>query len=361
VLLTHAGFLSGATGRSVLPGFLARMDIGVAVFFVLSGFLLYTPHARANTGVGSRQRLGVFGARRAARLVPAWLCVLAATPLLVAESRDAPVSAWVANLAQLQSVNYAWIIPGLAQLWSLSTEVMFYIALPFVGLFVGRVSAGRRPWVEPATLAALGLGAWAFRAATHADLLPAGYTWHQTLPATFDWFVWGMLLAVVAARETWISAVRRVLAGSANALLVVAASIFWVLTTRIAGPYDLAVPSASEDLVKHIGYGLVALLVVAPSVLGTHTVASRLLRTEPMQYLGRISYAVFLWHMPVMFAVRALLGLEVFSGFWLTLVATAVVTLPIAMASWHFIEQPVQRRVRSYTSAPRSPVDAARR
>ncbi|MGL5851906.1 MAG: acyltransferase family protein, partial [Phycicoccus sp.] len=46
VLLTHAGFLSGATGRQVLPGFLARMDIGVAIFFVLSGFLLYLPHAR---------------------------------------------------------------------------------------------------------------------------------------------------------------------------------------------------------------------------------------------------------------------------------------------------------------------------
>ena len=43
VLLTHAGFLSGATSRSILPGFLARMDIGVAVFFVLSGLLSSDP------------------------------------------------------------------------------------------------------------------------------------------------------------------------------------------------------------------------------------------------------------------------------------------------------------------------------
>ena len=76
VLLTHAGFLSGAVGRDILPGFLARMDIGVPIFFVLSGFLLYRPHARAVLGNLPAPALRTYAVRRAARLVPAWLLVL---------------------------------------------------------------------------------------------------------------------------------------------------------------------------------------------------------------------------------------------------------------------------------------------
>ena len=51
VTMTHAGFLSGQIGRDVLPGPVARLDIGVAIFFVLSGFLLYRPHARHHAGL----------------------------------------------------------------------------------------------------------------------------------------------------------------------------------------------------------------------------------------------------------------------------------------------------------------------
>jgi peptidoglycan/LPS O-acetylase OafA/YrhL len=352
VLLTHAGFLSGATGRDVLPGFLARMDIGVAVFFVLSGFLLYSPHARANAGVGRRQPLRTFATRRGARLVPAWLLALAATPLLVPEAREVHPTVWLANLAQLQSLRFDWVVPGLAQLWSLSTEVMFYLALPFLGILVARLVRGRPAWVEPLLLLALGSGALAFRVAAYSGVLPDGYTWHQTLPATLDWFVWGMLLAVVRARSAWADSARMVVGGAGDALLVIAVSIFWVLTTRLAGPYDLAVPSASEDLLKHLGYGLVALLLITPSVLGAATVLSGLLRSPLITYLGRISYAVFLWHMPVMFAVRRALGYDLFAGhFWATVIGTLVVTVPIAALSWHLVERPIQERVRAQTSS----------
>ena len=56
VLLTHVGFLSGATGRHILPGFLARGH-RVAIFFVLSGFLLYRPWARRSLGEWATDRL----------------------------------------------------------------------------------------------------------------------------------------------------------------------------------------------------------------------------------------------------------------------------------------------------------------
>lgn len=349
VVLTHAGFMSGAIGRDILPGFLARMDIGVAVFFVLSGFLLYRPHARANAGLGPRPEVRTFFARRAARLLPAWLVVLAATPLLVPSARAADPVTWVANLLQLQSLRQSWLLPGLAQLWSLSAEVMFYLALPALAAAILLCCRGRGPRAEVAALLAIAVGAQVFRwVAEHA--LPAGYTWLQTLPATLDWFAAGMLLAVLtSAPGRWTSvttAVRR----SPTALWVIAGALLWVLTTRLAGPYDLSPPTVGEQTFKHLGYGVVALLVVAPSAIGAVTPLTPVLASRAMGYLGKISYGVFLWHLPLMFAVRNVLGYPLFSGhFWTTLILTLVPTIALSAASWHVLESPVQVWVRDGT------------
>ncbi|KQU68538.1 acyltransferase [Phycicoccus sp. Root101] len=349
VLLTHAGFMSGAIGRDVLPGLLARMDIGVAVFFVLSGFLLYRPHARANAGLGRTPEIRTFFARRAARLVPAWLVVLAVTPLLVPAARAASPGHWVANLLQLQSLKQSWLLPGLAQLWSLSAEVMFYLALPGLAAVVVWVCRGRGPRAEVAAIAALALAAQVFRwGAEH--VLPTGYTWLQTLPATLDWFAAGMLLAVLtSAPGRWTpltTAVRR----SPTSLWVIAAAVLWVLTTRLAGPYDLRPPTTGEQTFKHLGYGIVAFLVVAPSAVGATTPLSPVLASRLMGYLGKISYGVFLWHLPVMFAVRNVLGYPLFNGhFWTTLVLTLLPTIALSAVSWHVLESPVQAWVRDRT------------
>lgn len=351
VVLTHAGFMSGAIGGSVLPGFLARMDIGVAVFFVLSGFLLYRPHALANAGLGRRPDGRSYAARRAARLVPAWLCVVAVTPLLVPAARSSSWQSWAANLAQLQSLRQEWLLPGLAQLWSLSTEVMFYLALPLLAAAVGAIAASRAPRAELWALAGLALLAQAFRAAAQLSVLPQGWTWLQTLPAMLDWFAAGMALACLTAVPGRFQAAVETIRSSSMAIWTLAACLLWVLTTRLAGPYDLSAPSGAEQAFKHLGYGLFAVLVVAPSACGARSPLSQVLAGRVMGYLGKISYAVFLWHLPLMFALRDVLGYPLFAGhFWVTLLGTSIITIPVAAMSWHFLEHPVQRLVRARTS-----------
>ena len=353
VLLTHAGFLSGATGRLVLPGFLARMDIGVAIFFVLSGFLLYRPHARHVVSGAAPTDTRSYAIRRVARLAPAWLAVLLGTIVLVPASRSADTSVWVANLLQLQSLRLEWDLPGLAQLWSLSTEVMFYVSLPVVALLIARVAAPRGPKAHLTALLSLALATWVFRALDGLGALPEGFSWVRTLPAVGDWFVVGMVLAVVLADEALHRPVAAVVRAAPWHLYAIAACIFWVVTTRAAGPYDLTPPTPSEASVKHLGYTLVAGLVVAPSVLGARTVVSRFLSSPVLTYVGTISYGVFLWHLPIMFWVRDMLGLEIFDyGFGVTVVLTLAASLLVAALSWHFLEAPIQAWARRRTTSP---------
>lgn len=352
VMLTHIGFLSGATGRDVLPGFLARLDIGVAVFFVLSGFLLFRPHVHAILDGARHPVLRYYVARRMARLMPALFACLLGTLVLVPESRDASAQAWLANILQLQAWRSEWDLPGLAQLWSLSTEIAFYAVLPLIGLVAARVGTPSRPgrlllWIL--LLAMIGLG---MRAFYHVGWLPGEWFWPRTLPLMLDWFSWGMMLAVIAGLRGRISSLREALHRSGTASLVVAASLFWFLTTWAAGPYDLQTPAAWQDWVKHVGYGIVACLVVLPSALGSVTVLTKVLRSRIVTYLGRISYGFFLWHLPVIFWVRTTLGLEWFAGgFWLTVAATSLVTIVLASASWYLLERPIMDWVRRRTHA----------
>src|SRR4051812_26100870 len=74
VVGVHVGFNTGAVYQGVWGGVLARLDVGVAIFFVLSGFLLFRPFALARATGARRPGTGRYLWRRALRILPAyWL------------------------------------------------------------------------------------------------------------------------------------------------------------------------------------------------------------------------------------------------------------------------------------------------
>src|SRR3954453_13942377 len=82
VLVTHTAFLSGFNGHGLLGGITARLDVGVALFFVISGFLLYRPFVAARMGGRGGPRAGLYFRRRALRILPAYWLALTVLGLL---------------------------------------------------------------------------------------------------------------------------------------------------------------------------------------------------------------------------------------------------------------------------------------
>src|SRR3954454_17331943 len=80
IVVFHVGFFSGFSGENALGIGVSRLDVGVAVFFVVTGFPLYRPWVASQLGVGPRPRLGSYAVGRVLRLYPAYWVALAIRP-----------------------------------------------------------------------------------------------------------------------------------------------------------------------------------------------------------------------------------------------------------------------------------------
>ncbi|MEI7717753.1 MAG: acyltransferase, partial [Mycobacterium sp.] len=156
VVVTHVAFQTGhsvgASGR-----LFTRFDLAVAVFFALSGFLLWRGHAAAARGIAARPRIGHYLRSRVVRIMPAYLVAVVVILLLLPDADHAGVTVWLANLTLTQIYVPLTLTAGLTQMWSLSVEFSFYLALPILALLARRLPvAARVPAI--AALAALSWG-----------------------------------------------------------------------------------------------------------------------------------------------------------------------------------------------------------
>ena len=353
VVATHVAFETGRSVRGPLSGTLARFDMGVALFFVLSGFLLFRPYALAASSDRNRwPSTRSYLIRRGLRILPAyWLAVAACLILIPSNAGARGPSVWLRHLTLTQIYSRGEQRYGLTQTWSLCTEVAFYLLLPLLARVVlGRRggAAGSRPWLALLFLCSISM-AWQllFTQTSLIEQSVAG----QWLPGYLDWFAGGMALALVQVRLShgrpfpWMTQLAE-LARSWGACWIAALAVFALATSPVAGPRSLEASATSwEAITKNLLYATVGVLLVLPLVLGDQGGgAAKALGSRAMRLLGEISYGIFLWHLLVLETLVRMTGRRLFQGSWVVLFVEAwTLSVVAATLSYVFVERPALR------------------
>jgi peptidoglycan/LPS O-acetylase OafA/YrhL len=366
VLLTHTSFLSGSNEGTWFGAYTARLDLGVTIFFLISGFLLYRPFVHSRLNGAPTTPLARFLERRFLRIFPAYW--LALTLLAIAPGLpDVHTGRWWVYYGLFQAYDPAWYDKGIGTAWSLSTEVAFYLLLPLYALAVARL-VRRRVGVELVLLALLGGASVVARAlVSDADrdaVFGQASTFPITIGGSFMWFALGMGLAVVSA---WLQGragdgeppprAVRFIAERPWVPWLVALGLFLLVTKGIGLSGGRFVQlSLGQAVGQHLLYGAIALCMLLPAVFGDRAGGwpRRVLANRWLALLGLISYGVFLWHLTI--AVK--LSGEGLAGFLPLTLATAAVAIPVAAVSYVVVERPLLRL--KYRRVRKEPSRAAR-
>lgn len=352
VLVSHVGYESGRSLSGIFGGLLSRAEIGVTIFFVLSGFLLYRPFALNHLTGREAPRIGRYFWRRSIRILPAyWVALLVVSLTLHRHDITPRIAVVDALLVQIYQPGY--LLDQLAQTWTLATEASWYVLLPILALALRRRrgrSDARQLVFELSVVAAMIVCSIAYAATARGTDLLDPFVSGFWLPHYLGWFGIGMAFAVL---QVWLDRHPKspwaALHDAGNALgtcWAIAAVLYLIAGNAVAGPRILAASSVWEGLVREGLYTGVAMFFVLPCIFGDQTRGpARAFLAGPIGvYLGNISYAVYLWHFPLKHWTFQITDTRTFTGhFWLNLVVLLAATLIVASASWYLLERPVLR------------------
>lgn len=358
VLVTHVGLWVGFTPRAATGHYLARLDVGIAIFFVLSGFLLYRPFVARRLDGRPRPDTRSYLRNRFLRIFPAyWLALTVLAVVLDTRGRDDIQGLWdfVVYYGLLQSYSAHTALGGLQQAWTLTNEIAFYLLLPVwaagAAWLARRLAPSRAFAAELGVLALAAMGALAFRYWVHTvdasdvtqGVIDPRVHW---LPANFHLFVPGMALAVALEwsrrRESPFGVLewprRHPLACWAGA-----AVCFWLVSTQLGLGFEVGASAPRTSMAKELLYAAVGFLLVLPVAVAGATLprSLRWLGSRPMVVLGTLSYGIYLWHEGVLDIYRDILDLPMFTGSLLPALAWTLAGSVVAAAiSYVVVERP---------------------
>ncbi len=321
------------------PGRLPGGFVGVDVFFVISGYLI-TAHLIREVERSGRIRLGAFWARRARRLLPASLLVLAVAAVGVMTL--VPMGQWPVALGQIAaSALYVlnWVLLAqstdyftsanspspVTHYWSLSVEEQFYIVWPMLILVAWFAARRLRRSARASVLALLVVVAVAsFVYSVLLTVTAPSDAYFSTLSRAWEFGLGGILAIVLGSRSfrgRWADW------GSWIGWSALAASVL-LITDADPFPGALAlVPTIATVLI--IGAG------TASGSANLNTASG----FAPIQFLGGVSYSLYLWHWPLIILTPYALGRELGDVWRVVLLAVSIL---LAWATKVWIEDPAR-------------------
>jgi peptidoglycan/LPS O-acetylase OafA/YrhL len=310
--------------------------LGVDMFFVLSGFLITSILLRESNCTGSIS-IRRFYIRRALRLLPALIGMVTAVLIYTAIFQPEKLAMALADSARVALYVYNWTMSSdwqhivelhqimFTHLWSLSVEEQFYLVWPWLllGLTVLR---GSPRLLLPLILA--GLVAPSVARSLVWEGGAALWIYFRT-DLRFDALLWGALIAWIMHWDVmpkgWLGR----------------ASLAWIGMASLLALFML---SQYEFIVLGWGYegafsaiGCLSALLIAAAIWCPPTPLRWLLEMRWLRWTGRISYGLYLWHMPII-----LLSADIANP-WLRNLTAITGTFAVASLSYYFLELPFLR------------------
>ncbi|QJD81340.1 acyltransferase [Spirosoma rhododendri] len=309
--------------------------IGVMVFFVVSGFLI----TRILLGNRDRIRAGKttlghtyrnFFVRRVLRIFPLYYLVITFVYVFLPQASDiwahpAYYYFYGYNILLHRTGNWADL---LSPFWTLGVEEQLYLVWPWVVLLTP-------PRLFRAVIITMiGIG-----------VLFRGYGyWNGDFdgvltPASFDAFGLGALWAwITTERPDTIARFRQTL----SITTIVALILLIGLLTLLPGDHLAVV------LFQRLLISVIALWFVVGASLGFGGAGGLILNNSLLQYIGRISYGIYVFHMlvpgyavPLLLRITNRLGVHLSLGFWSHRLLSLAVLLVLASVSWYLFERPI--------------------
>ncbi|WP_243726075.1 acyltransferase family protein [Actinomadura rubrisoli] len=365
VLVYHVASSAGAIVDPDGAGWLYNGgQVGVPVFFTLSGLLLYRPWAAAVLDGRAAPKAGEYFRKRALRILPAYWAVVIGYMLTAGRGHIGDPLTWgsLLTLTQTYLPDPWWRSglgpPHLGQAWSLVIEVAWYATLPLTAAVLGWY-ARRVPTQDVGVRAKrllYGIGVYAALSLpyTVAMFVPDRHArmglW---LPQYFAWFAIGMALAVVTVwarldERRPVAALCRAVADSWAACWAAAAMLYVVASTPVTGPVSLQTPDVFwTSLFDLVVKGLCAAALVAPVALAPagHPALGAILGNPVMRFLGRISYGLFLWQTLIIVGWYETADRGIQGDVLTNLPLMAAASIAAATLSHYLVERPVRRLV----------------
>jgi peptidoglycan/LPS O-acetylase OafA/YrhL len=307
VLLTHANFQLGQNGI-----------IGVHIFFALSGFLITTLIIQEKTNTGSFS-FRAFYLRRFLRLVPA-LILLLLVILLYSKIftkgivKESILEEIFASLFYFYNIMWVWVLGAnstlLAHSWSLSVEEQFYLFWPYVLLLIFPILTKR--WLTSSFLLIIIFSIVAKEVEIVGGIYKAII--HESI-------FFGCISAFVYYKSPTIkirSDVTKILL-----LLILIVGVFPVeyISSYFRGNYSIIT-------------GLITSILILGLLSNPNSFEAKLLSKPIMIFIGKISYSLYLWHVPIFKWFREYSQFEP----WISFILKFLISFLVSIGSWYFIE-----------------------